>query len=49
MESLTLVQDRLTICAKCDSLLEDRTCALCACPIDTKTAMLDASCPDRKW
>lgn len=49
--SIELIKTRKKICNSCENLiviLEEKTCNLCACPIEFR-AKSDLGCPINKW
>jgi hypothetical protein len=43
------VAARLAVCASCDQLRSNRTCARCGCFVDAKARFRSQTCPLRKW
>lgn len=43
------VAARLAVCASCDQLRPNRTCARCGCFVDAKARFRSQDCPLRKW
>lgn len=43
------VSARIAICASCNHLRSNRTCARCGCFVDAKARFRSQSCPLRKW
>jgi hypothetical protein len=43
------VAARLAVCASCDQLRSNRTCAKCGCFVDAKARFRSQACPLRKW
>lgn len=43
------VAARLAVCASCDQLRSNRTCAKCGCFVDAKARFRSQTCPLRKW
>jgi hypothetical protein len=43
------VAARLAVCASCDQLRSNRTCARCGCFVDAKARFRSQDCPLRKW
>ena len=48
--SLSALAQRLSICGKCESLIKDRECSECGCPMIVKAEMdIDRLCELNKW
>lgn len=43
------VAARLAVCASCNQLRTNRTCAKCGCFVDAKARFRSQTCPLRKW
>lgn len=43
------VAARLAVCASCDQLRSNRTCARCGCFVDAKARFRSQDCPLRRW
>jgi hypothetical protein len=43
------VAARLAVCASCDQLRSNRSCARCGCFVDAKARFRSQDCPLRKW
>jgi hypothetical protein len=49
MLSAQQVAARIAVCASCDRLRSNRTCAQCGCFVDAKARFRSQTCPLRKW
>ena len=47
--SVQQVAARLAVCASCDQLRSNRSCAKCGCFVDAKARFRSQVCPLRKW
>ena len=45
----TLKAERLVICEACPHYLATHQCSKCGCHMPTKTGLLHAACPIKKW
>ena len=43
------VTERLSVCASCNQLRSNRSCAKCGCFVDAKARFRSQTCPLRKW
>ena len=48
-EVLSLSKKRMSVCKKCEHLLETGRCGLCGCLLAAKTRSKTSTCPDGRW